>query len=34
MSDFLLNLEEAEELEAIESAWYVFAGTSWVFVCA
>ena len=33
MENFEFNLTEAEELEAVESLWYVAVGSHWVFVC-
>jgi hypothetical protein len=34
MKDFEMNLEEADELDALESAWYFIFGSSWAICVA
>lgn len=34
MEKFELELEEVEELEPVESLWYLAVGSSWGLLCA
>ncbi len=33
MEKFELELEEVEELESVESLWYVVVGSGWALIC-
>lgn len=33
MEKFLFNLEEAKELENIQSSGYFFVGSNWIWIC-
>ena len=33
MENFIFNLSEAEELETVESSWYILFGSNWTIIC-